>query len=116
MTIRFQADADFNHTILLAVIRREPAVDFQTSAAGGLLGLDDLSVLARAADQGRILVTHDQRTMPRHFAQFISQRDSAGLIVVRQSLSVAAAMEDLILIHAATESDEWTNRLVFLPL
>lgn len=29
-------------------------------------GLEDSEVLAIAADEGRILVTHDRKTMPRH--------------------------------------------------
>jgi hypothetical protein len=37
--IRFQADADLNEIILLAVMRREPLIDFQTATAGRLAGL-----------------------------------------------------------------------------
>jgi len=116
MTIRFQADADLNQTIILALLRREPSADFQTAAAGGLLGLEDPEVLAKAARESRVLVTHDQRTMPRHFAEFVTRQPSGGLIVVRQSLPIGAVVEDLLLIHAATDADEWINRLVFLPL
>lgn len=36
MRIRFQADADLNQVILLATLRREPAIDFQTAAAADL--------------------------------------------------------------------------------
>ena len=111
MTIRFQADADFNQTILLAAIRRGPSLGFQTAAAGGLTGLADPAVLAKAAEEGRLLVTHDQRTMPHHFAKFITQQSSAGILVVRRSLPIGAAVEDLLLIHAATEmksgSTDW---------
>jgi hypothetical protein len=31
--VRFQADADLNHLILLAVVRREPAIDFRSAIA-----------------------------------------------------------------------------------
>jgi hypothetical protein len=116
MTIRFQADADFNQVILLAAIRREPALDFQTASVGGTLGLTDPEVLARAADEGRVLVTHDRRTMPRHFSEFVIHRSSAGLLVVPQSLAIGAVVEDLLLINAATEAEEWINRLAFLPI
>jgi hypothetical protein len=116
MTIRFQADADFNQTILLAAVRREPSLDFQTASAGGLIGLADPDVLARAAHEGRLLVTHDQKTMPGHFAEYVAHKTSAGLLVVRQSLPIGAVVEDLLLIHAATEPEEWTNRVAFLPL
>jgi hypothetical protein len=116
MTPRFQADADFNQTILLAAIRREPKLDFQTAVDGALLGLQDPEVLARAAVAQRVLVTHDHRTMPSHFADFIARQPSAGVLIVRQSLPIAVVVEELLLIHAATEADEWINRLAYLPL
>jgi hypothetical protein len=116
MKVRFQADADLSQIVLLATARREPAIDFQTAVAAGLAGLTDREVLAIAAREGRVLVTHDQRTMPRHFGEFIARETSPGLLVVPQHLSVAAAVEDLLLIWGATEAGEWTNRICFLPL
>jgi hypothetical protein len=95
MKVRFQADADLNHIILLATIRQEPEIDFQTATAAGLYSIDDQEVLARAARHGRVLVTHDRRTMPRHFSEFIDREPSPGLLVIPQSLSVATAAEDL---------------------
>ena len=68
MTIRFQADVNLNQIIVRAVCRREPALDFQTAETADLAGLPDPEVLARAAEDGRILVTHDLQTMPRHLA------------------------------------------------
>jgi len=70
MKVRYQADNDLNQIIVKATIRLEPTIDFKTSHAAGLPGLDDLSVLARAAADGRILVSHDLKTMPDHFATF----------------------------------------------
>jgi hypothetical protein len=63
MTIRFQADVNLNQIIVRAACRREPALDFQTAEPAGLAGLPDPEVLARAAEDGRILVTHDLQTM-----------------------------------------------------
>jgi predicted nuclease of predicted toxin-antitoxin system len=116
MKIRFQADADLNHIIVLATIRREAAIDFQSAVSAGLDDLDDIGVLALAASQGRILVTHDRRTMPMHFAEFIAARPSPGVLVVPQSLPVASAVNDLLLIWFTTEAEDWVNRICFLPL
>jgi predicted nuclease of predicted toxin-antitoxin system len=80
MKVRFQADADLNQIILLATIRREPAIDFQTAIAAGLSGIADPEVLARAANDGRVLVTHDRKTMPQHFSELIVREASPGLI------------------------------------
>jgi predicted nuclease of predicted toxin-antitoxin system len=116
MKIRFQADADVNQIILLATVRREPAIDFQTALAAGLAHLSDREVLATAARVGRLLVTHDQRTMPRHFAEFITTQTSPGLLIIPQHLSVSLVVEDLVLIWSTTEAEEWINRICFLPL
>ena len=116
MKVRFQADADLNQIILLATIRREPAINFQLAIIADLPGLDGRQVLERAAKEGRVLVTHDRKTMPRHFSEFIAKESSPGLLVVPQYLSVAAVVEDLLLIWCATEAEEWVNRIGFLPL
>jgi len=96
--LRFQADADLNQIIVRAVCRREPSVDFQTAQAAGLSGVADPEVLARAAEEGRVLVTHDFQTMPNHFAEFIVTQQSAGLLLIPQYLPITSAVEDLLLI------------------
>jgi predicted nuclease of predicted toxin-antitoxin system len=116
MPICFQADADLNQIIVSAVVRRVPAIDFRTATSAGLAGLTDQEVLAVAARDGRILVTHDQATMPRHFGEFVRSQRSPGLIVVPQHLPLGEVANDLILICAATEAEEWTDRIAFLPI
>jgi len=116
MKILFQADADLNQVIVTGVLRQEPIIDFQTSNVSSLAGLSDLEVLAVAAEASRTLVTHDQRTMPRYFAQFITTQTSPGVIIVLQSLPVSEAIANLIKIWQTTDSEEWINRIAYLPL
>jgi predicted nuclease of predicted toxin-antitoxin system len=73
MSAKFLVDANFDLVILTAARRREPGLDFQTAPDTGLAGLEDPDVLAVAARAGRVLLTHDVRTMPRHFAAFSGQ-------------------------------------------
>jgi hypothetical protein len=113
---RFQADADLNHIIVLAVVRREPKLDFQAASTAAIAGLDDSAVLALAASQGRILVSHDRKTMPGHFGRFITRQSSPGLLIVPQSLPPAVAAEDIILVWSASNAEEWTNRIFYLPI
>jgi hypothetical protein len=54
--------------------------------------------------------------MPRHFGDFIRTTPSPGLIVVPQSLPVREVVDALILIWAATQSEEWINRIAYLPI
>lgn len=87
MKVRFLADADLNKAIVSGVLRREPSIDFLTAHAAGLLGLKDPEVLALAARQQRVLVSHDVGTMPAHFRNFrIDGKHSAGVFLVPQSL------------------------------
>jgi predicted nuclease of predicted toxin-antitoxin system len=57
--IKFLADASLNHAIVSGVIRVEPSIDFASANSIGLEGVDDDEVLAIAAREGRIIVTHD---------------------------------------------------------
>lgn len=116
MRPRFQADADFNHKIVVGLRRREPSVDFLGAHDGGVVGVPDPEVLRIAAESRRILVSHDRKTMPGHFARFRAARSSPGLIIVSQDLDIGAAIEELLLIWVVTESEEWVDQLGFVPV
>lgn len=116
MKIRFQADADLNQIIVKATLRLEPTIDFQTATAAGLSGVDDPEVLRLAMDQGRILVSHDRKTMPTHFGEFVQSQESPGIIILSQRIPVAQVAADLLLIWAASTPEEWVNQIRTLPL
>jgi len=63
---RFQADNDLRSSIRKGVLRQESSVDFQSARRANLDGVPDLEVLLLAAEQGRILVSHDENSMPGH--------------------------------------------------
>ena len=67
MKARFQADADLKHAIVNGVRRRTASIDFQRAGEVPLEGVSDPEVLAIAARQNRILVSHDKNTMMTHF-------------------------------------------------
>jgi predicted nuclease of predicted toxin-antitoxin system len=114
--IRFLADADFNHGIVKGCRRREPALDFRSANDARLEGIPDPEVLAIAAEHNRTLVTHDRQTMPRHFGEFLMRRGSSpGVFVVSQDAPIADVIEDLVLIWAASDADEWKDRIVSIP-
>ena len=56
-------------------------------------------MLALAAEQDRILVSHDFQTMPRHFGEFLGTRGSSpGVFLVKQSSPVGEVIDELVLI------------------
>ena len=54
--------------------------------------------------------------MPVHFATFIGTQDSPGVFVLSQFLPLKVVTEELIMIWEASEAEEWTDILQFLPL
>jgi hypothetical protein len=114
--MQFQADADFNQTIIQALQRRQPAMAFWTADEAQIRGLPDPEVLATAARAGRILVSHDHHTMPVHFANFIATQHSPGVFLLSQDLPISIAVEELLMIWEASEAEEWSNTLQYLPL
>jgi len=112
MKISFQADNDLNARIIDAILRFNPAIDFKTAASAGFhTGTLDPEVLKTAAGEGRILVSHDQRTLPWHFASFIETHTSPRVIIITQSLPVGDAAKWLHLIWEAAGPEEYLNRL-----
>jgi hypothetical protein len=114
---RFQADADLHFDIVTGVLRREPAIDFQSAQELLTEAMEDPEVVAAAARQGRIVVSHDVNTMPEHFWRFLAtHRHSPGLFLLPQTIPVAQAIEELVLIWAVSDAAEWEDRVVWLPL
>lgn len=120
LIVRYQADADLNQAIVTGTLRREPRVDFQNAFAAGLEGMKDSEVLELAAQQDRILITHDRRTMPLEFSLFITNpqisRQSPGVIIVSRKLPIDAVIADLLLIWEVSSAEEWINRIAKLPI
>lgn len=74
-------------------------------------------VLAWAAKEQRILLTHDVKTMPK----FVYERVAAGLTVpgvfeVKRDMPIGQAIDELLTIIGASEQSEWENQVVYLPL
>lgn len=115
MKLKFQADADLNYPIVKGIRRQAPLIDFQSAQEADLEGLSDLIVLTMAADEGRLLVSHDVTTMPENFTQFIATRTSPGAVLVRQELAYHLAIARLVKLWRETEAEQWENVLFFLP-
>lgn len=87
--IRLQADEDLNNLIVKGLRRRQPLIEFQTTAEAGLRGVPDPARLVLAAEQEQILVSHDLATMPAHFAAFLeSGHHSPGLLLIPKTVPI----------------------------
>jgi hypothetical protein len=116
LRVRFLADANLDQDIVSRVLRREPEVDFELPQGIIPPGMKDPEVLDVAASLGRILATHDVRTMPRHFGEFITAKECPGLILIPSSMPIRMAIEEILLIWRVTEAEEWINLFRRIPL
>jgi Domain of unknown function (DUF5615) len=114
--LRLAADENFNGDIVRGLLRRNPKLDIVRVQDVGLSGADDLSVLQWAADQGRILVTHDISTLAKHaFDRTAAGQPMPGVFEVRSVAPVGQAIEDLILVAECSFDGEWEGRCASCP-
>jgi hypothetical protein len=64
--LRLAADENFNSDVVRGVLRRNASLDLVRVQDEGLSGTDDPAILGWSAQTGRVLLTHDARTMTRH--------------------------------------------------
>jgi hypothetical protein len=114
---RFLADHDLNENILHGVWRHEPTIVFRSAREFQLEQRPDDELLAFAAARGLIAVSHDVNTMRAAALARIDRGEPfSGLIMIHQRAPLANTIEDLVLIWAASEAEEWVNEVQFLPL
>ena len=115
--VHYLFDEDCNARILRGLLRRVPSLRVITAQELGLGNSTDQAILAFAAAEGCIVVSHDVRTMTAAAAaQLRAKQPIAGLILIPQAYPVGHAIEDLLLIAEVTTREEWEGKIVFLPL
>ncbi|HEX7998647.1 MAG TPA: DUF5615 family PIN-like protein [Pyrinomonadaceae bacterium] len=114
--LRLLIDQDLDQDILRGLMRRIPRLDAVTAFEIGMNEATDPQLLTWAAQEGRIIITHDRRTMPTHAADLMSNgKHIAGLFVVLRSLPLHQVIDDLELMITCSENDEWVNIIRYLP-
>jgi hypothetical protein len=116
VSLQFLADEDFRGKILRA-LRRRLEVDVVRVQDVDLSGTGDPVVLDWAAQHGRIILTHDVRTMPSHAYDRVKiGLRMPGVCVVPQSLPMGSAIEELVIVSACSTKEDWENQVRYLPL
>ena len=118
MTIRYLVDEDIRAPIVQSLRLREPAIDILDVKTTDMRGTKDPKLLELAAQQGRILISHDRGTMTRDFYNFLeSGTTSPGLFIVPQKPEIVGRIiESLLFVWAASQPEEWRDRITYLPL
>ena len=111
------ADENFNNNIVRGLFRRNPQLDIVRIQDVGLSGADDPMILEWAAEEGRVLLTHDVSTITHYaYERVMAGKWMPGVFEVSRNVPVAVAIEDILLLAECSLDDEWKGQVRYLPL
>ena len=102
-----------NPAVGRGLVRREPAIDWRPSQKYIPDATPDSAVLQLAADDGRVLVSRDVTTIPRHFAAFVATRSSPGVILIQKK--IGETIEKLHVMWLSWTAEDIENQIWWLP-
>jgi hypothetical protein len=115
--VRWLADENLNNDLLRALLRRRPDLDIIRVQDAGLSGADDKVVLAWAAQQDRVLLTHDVGTMTAYaYRRVLNHEPMPGVFEVGRSVPIPVALQDILLLDECCQPGEWEGQVRYLPL
>lgn len=114
---RFAADENFHGDVLAGLFRSIPGIDVIRIQDTEIYQRPDSKVLEWTAQQDRILLTRDRKSMP----DFVYERVRQGLpmpsvVILSSELGVREAIDELVMLIECTCDDEWQNLIFYLPL
>jgi hypothetical protein len=119
MKVRFLLDENLSPRLKLAIFRLNPKIDILRVGDRDTpsLGTLDPEILIYLERSQRILLTDNRKSMPEHLeAHWANDGFIWGLFWLRPKATVRELAEDLILIWETTETEEWKNQLIWIPL
>jgi hypothetical protein len=115
--MRFVADENFNGKLLAGLRAALPDLDLIRVQDTEMYQASDPDLLEWAAEQERILLTHDIQTVVGHaYARVEAGLPMPGVIEVRLTQSIGAIVEDLVILISASASAEFENQVRYVPL
>jgi len=115
--LRLAADENFNNDIVRGLLRREPELDIVRIQDVGLSGVDDPTVLEWAAQEGRVLLTHDVSTITKYaYERVRAGQAMPGVFEVSRDVPIGRAIEDILLLAKCSLDGEWEGQVRYLPL
>lgn len=115
--MKLLADENFDNTIVRGLLRRNSNIDIVRVQDVGLSGEDDPTVLAWAAQEGRILLTHDVATITRYAYERVKQGQSMpGVIEVSLDSPIGRVIEDILLFLECSLEGELEGQVQYFPL
>lgn len=115
--LRLAADENFNNNIVRGLQRRNADLDLVRVQDVGLSGASDPAILEWAAQENRVLLTHDVSTMTRYaYDRVRLGQGMPGVFEVSRELPISVVIEDILLLAEGSLDREWEGQVRYLPL
>jgi hypothetical protein len=115
--LRWLADENFNNDVVRGLRRRIPSIDLVRAQDVGLSGAQDDVLLAWAADEQRVLLTHDVSTITEYaYRRILHGERMPGVFEVSRGLSAREVIDDIALLTECSLPGEWDGQVRYLPL
>ncbi|MDG2991671.1 DUF5615 family PIN-like protein [Candidatus Synechococcus calcipolaris G9] len=114
--LKLLVDENFDNTICRGLFRRNPMLDMVRVQDVGLSGMDDSAILDWAAQEGRVLLTHDVATITRYAYDRVRQgQPMPGVIEIATDSPVGQVIEDLLVLVECSQEGELEGQIQYLP-
>lgn len=117
IALRFLVDENFDNDVVRGLLRRLPTLDIVRAQDTELSGTPDPIVLDRAAQDGRVPLTHEVSTMTAYaYARVASGLPMPGVFAMSQLAPIGRVIEDLVLLAECSLPGEWEGQVRYVPL
>lgn len=115
--IRLLTDENFDGDILRGLVRRMPALDVARVQDVGLAETPDPTILAWAADEGRVVLTHDFDTVAGFaYDRVRNGQAMPGIFLVSDRMLKGQAIDELLLAIECYTADDCKDMVRHFPL
>jgi predicted nuclease of predicted toxin-antitoxin system len=114
--VRLLADENFHGDVVKGLLSRRPELDLIRVQDVGLSQTPDPEILIWAAENDRVLLTHDKSTVPSFAYDRIVSNEKMPGVFICGGMTVREIIEELLIIDTASDQIEWANQVWFLPL
>ncbi len=115
--LKLAADENFHGDIVRGLLQRLPALNIVRVQDDGMTGNRDPQILEWAAAAGRILLTHDRKTVPDYAHERVGANlPMPGVFLVSDQMPIGQAVEEIALAVQCLAEEECANLVRYFPL
>ena len=106
-----------SNAIVRGLLRLKPDLDIVRVQDVGLSAVEDPVILEWAANEDRVLLTHDVTTITKYaYDRVEAGKYMPGVIEVSRKVSLGVAIEEILYVAEVCDHGELDGQIIYLPL